>query len=310
MPKIGIIHSGSSGNQDHKRLIDIFLRTLEQEGFVDGQGGFSIDGAHFGDDSHATLRSHANTLVANNVTVLVAGGGTRASQIAKDATSQNPQIAVVFTTANLPVRPATNTTGICAHTADLDRARLSLLRELMPTQNQLGALINSDRFPPGTLNTQRADLDNAAVQLGLQPLSYQDVGNGNGGDLSLITPAFTFWQNASIKAAVIAADPFFNNHRPPLVNAANNKGVAAIYQWREFVDTGGLMSLGPKLSEAYKLAAIYTARILRGERPIDLPILSLTNFELVINLSTAKQLGITVPESLLSRANDIVVRAP
>jgi putative tryptophan/tyrosine transport system substrate-binding protein len=93
-----------------------------------------------------------------------------------------------------------------------------------------------------------------------------------------------------------------------LVNAANNNGVAAIYQWREFVDVGGLISFGPKLSEGYKLAAIYTASILRKEKqPKDLPILSLTNFELVINLTTAKTLNIAVPESLLTRASDIVV---
>ena len=144
--------------------------------------------------------------------------------------------------------------------------------------------------------------------MGLQIPNYQDVGNGHGGDPASITPAFTNLKNAGIQAAVVAADPFFNNHRKPAVDGANNNGVATIYQWREFVDMGGLMSLGPNLSEGYKLAAIYTARILRGEQASNLPIISLTNFELVINLSTATNFGFSpIPESLLSRANDIVV---
>jgi putative tryptophan/tyrosine transport system substrate-binding protein len=310
MPKIGIIHSGSRLNHDLRPLINTFVLSLEQEGFVDGKDGFSIDGPHFGEDNPGTLSGHAANLVAANVDVLVAAGGTRSSQIAMEATTKSPQIAVVFTTVTVPVRPAANMTGICAQTAEFDRKRLGLLQELMPAQNKFGALINSDRFKPGTPNTQKNDLDGAAAALGLQQLSYKDVGDGNGGNPGLIPQAFIAWpkESPSITAALVAADPFFNNHRRQLVNAANNNGVAAIYQWREFVDAGGLMSFGPKLSEGYKLAAIYTASILRKEKqPKDLPIRSLTNFELVINLTTAKALKIAVPESLLTRASDIVV---
>jgi putative ABC transport system substrate-binding protein len=316
MSTIGIIHSGTSGNNDLKKLLDTFLSTLAQEGFVDGQHGFSIvpDGGnqvHWGNDDPTTLATHANNLVTANVNVLVAGGGTRSSQIAKQATQNAPQTAVVFTSVTTPVRPATNMTGICAYTEEFDRKRLSLLQELRPNQNKFGALINSERFLPNTPNTQKADLDAAAGALGLS-LSYKDVAGanpGHGGDPAQINHAFAAWpgENPPVTAALVAADSFFNNHRQPLINAANHNNVATIYQWREFVDAGGLMSYGPNLSECYKLAAIYTANILRGKQPQDLPIWSLTNFELVINLTTAQALNVTIPESLLTRANDIVV---
>lgn len=306
MPQsIGIMHPGSRLNHDLRPLIDTFLLTLEQEGFVDGQNGFSADVRH-GEDNLGTLRGHATHFVTANVNVLVAAGGTRSAQLAMQATGQIP---IVFTSVTVPVRLQPNMTGICAQTAEFDRKRLSLLQELMPTTSKFGALINSDRFPAGAPNTQVNDLNSAAVALSLQPLSYKDVGNGNGGNPGLIAQAFHDWprENPPIRGALVAADPFFNNHRPQVAHAANNNGVAAIYQWREFVDADGLMSFGPNLSEGYKLAAIYTARILRHEkRPSDLPILSLTSFELVINLTTAKALNILIPESLLTRASDIV----
>jgi putative ABC transport system substrate-binding protein len=223
----------------------------------------------------------------------------------------NPNVPVVFTSVTVPVRSANNVTGICAVTAEFDRRRLSLLQELMPAEQKFGVLYNSDRFPAGTPNTQKTDLDDAAAALGLQPPSYKDVGNGAGGSVGQIMAAFQAWptENPRIRGALVAADSFFNNHRPQVINAARNQNIPTVYQWREFVDAGGLMSFGPKLIVAYKLAAIYTARILRNEKtPIGLPIHSLSEFELVINLATAKTLNLSIPESLLARATDIVTR--
>jgi putative tryptophan/tyrosine transport system substrate-binding protein len=306
MPSIGIMHSGTQGNQD--AYINAFQRTLEQQGFINGQNQFQIYGPCYGRNNPQTMANCAATLVAQNVDVLVAAGGTRSAQIASQTTQQIP---IVFTSVAFPVRPASNMTGICAQTAELDRKRLQLLMELMPGQTKFGLLYNSDRFPQAAQNTQLIDLNNAAVALGLQPHSARDVGNGAGGDPNLIAPAFAAWpaEAQPIRAAVVAADPFFNNHRQAVITAANdqNTPVAAVHQWREFVNAGGLMSLGTNLEEAYRLAAVYTARLLRKEKqPRDLPILTLTKFDLAVNLTTARNIGITVPESILVRADHVV----
>jgi putative tryptophan/tyrosine transport system substrate-binding protein len=306
MPTMGIIHSGSKDNQDQEKQIATLILHLEGEGYVHGQDGFSINGPHWAHDDPAKLRSYAEHLVQQGVNVLVAAGGSISSQVAKEAT-QSSGTPVVFTSASHPVSPAPNMTGICARTTELDPTRLTLLHELVPAAKKVGALVNSARPQPDT-----KALDDAAAMLGLQPLDYKDVRNGHhhGGDPDKIKQAFHDWAAAGIKAALVTANPFFNNHRRKVVDAARHAKIPAIYQWREFVDAGGLMSYGPKLSEAYKLAALYVARILRKQQhhqPKDLPVALLSKFELVINLSTAKELGVAVPETLRARADDLVV---
>jgi putative ABC transport system substrate-binding protein len=304
MPTIGIIHSGSPGPIQKKEIATLTL-SLESAGFVDGQSGFSIPTPLFADDDPQKLRHHADQFLQQNVDVLVAAGGSISARVAKEATATSGT-PVVFTSVADPVSPATNMTGVCARTTELDPTRLILLHELLPAATTLGALVNSSR---PRFSTQQQELDDAAGMLGLQPLDYKDVVDKHhlGGNPGHINQAFRDWANAHINAALVTANPFFNNHGPSVVNAAQANNIAAIYQWREFVDAGGLMSYGPKLTEAYKLAAVYVGSILGGARPQDLPVALLTKFELVINLTTAKDLGITIPATLRARADDLVV---
>jgi ABC-type uncharacterized transport system substrate-binding protein len=299
MPTIGIIHSGSSGNQDHTTELDTFTLYLEQLGYVDGQGGFSIIDTRYGNDDPGTLRSHADWFVQQGVNVLVAAGGSISAKQAKDATvtSLTP---VVFTSAADQVSPAQNMTGVCARTAELDLTRLLLLHELLPTANKFGALVNSSRP-----NYSIQPLKDAAANLGVQldPKDVVDTGH-SGGNPGKIKQAFDDWSKNGFNAALVTAGPFFNNHRSPVVTAAN---IPTIYQWREFVEEGGLMSYGPKLTDAYKFAATYVARILGGDQPKNLPVMLLSRFELVFNLSTAKTQKVAIPQSLLARADDLIV---
>jgi putative tryptophan/tyrosine transport system substrate-binding protein len=307
MQKIAIMHSGDFTNPDIAAAMEIFTATLRQEGFVNNAGGFSILRCP-GLDNPQILTNCANNFAALNPPpdVLVAAGGTRSAQIASAATATIP---IVFTSVAFPQRLAANTTGICAQTAELDRKRLELLMELMNLKrgDTVGVLFNSDRFPGGAPPTQLTDITNAATALGLMT-NTRDVGTGTGGDVTEIDKAFATWATAAspITAAIVAADPFFNNHRSRVIGEAALNGVATVYQWREFVDANGLISLGTRLFEAYRQAAIYTARILKGELPQNLPIVQLNSFELAVNLTTANDLGIKIPRSILARADHIV----
>jgi putative ABC transport system substrate-binding protein len=297
MPTIGIIHSGSGVVPVQQTEIDTFILSLKNAGYTNGQGGFSIRPPipAYANDNLQQLRAHADNFVRQGVDVLVAAGGSISAQVAKDATAARGT-PVVFTSVADPVSPAPNMTGICARTVELDPTRLILLHELMPAETTIGALISSRPQP----NTQRQLLDNAANVLGLS-LDYKNIANP--GD---IPQAFRAWHQAGIKAAVVTANPFFNNHGPDVINHANNNNIAAIYQWHQFVDAGGLMSYGTKLLDAYNLAGIYVGLILDGQQPQALPVVLLTKFEISMNLTTAKKLDIAVPKTLHARADNLV----
>jgi putative ABC transport system substrate-binding protein len=297
MPTIGIIHSGSGVVPVQQTEIDTFILSLKNAGYTNGQGGFSIRPPipAYANDNLQQLRAHADNFVRQGVDVLVAAGGSISAQVAKDATAARGT-PVVFTSVADPVSPAPNMTGICARTVELDPTRLILLHELMPAETTIGALISSRPQP----NTQRQLLDNAANVLGLS-LDYKNIANS--GD---IPQAFRAWHQAGIKAAVVTANPFFNNHGPDVINHANNNNIAAIYQWHQFVDAGGLMSYGTKLLDAYNLAGIYVGLILDGQQPQALPVVLLTKFEISMNLTTAKKLDIAVPKTLHARADNLV----
>jgi ABC-type uncharacterized transport system substrate-binding protein len=291
MPTIGIIHSGS-GTTVQQRELDAFTDSLAQAGYVDGQNGFSIlKPPPWGNDNSQQLRAHADNFVRQGVSVLVAAGGSISAQVAQQATAASGT-NVVFTSAAYQTSPAPNMTGICARTAELDPTRLILLHELMPAATTIGVLVSSR--PQKKAQTDA--LDSAAQMLGLT-LDYKDIANP--GD---IAQAFRAWRQANIKAAIVTANPFFNNHGKDVVDAAKNNNIAAIYQWRQFVDAGGLMSYGTKLLDAYKLAGIYTGLVLDGQQPQSLPVVLMSDFELAINLSTASNLGIAVPKALRARA--------
>jgi putative ABC transport system substrate-binding protein len=302
--KIGIMHSGTDkpAHQDH---IGALLQTLETAGYDEAgtHKNLDIKAKLFAADKLNKLKDHAKTLInTHHVEVLVAAGGTASAQAAKDvtATQLNPT-PIVFTSFADPASPAKNMTGICARTTELDAIRLNLLHELMPGEQQFGALVNSSRTNYPSLE---AGLKDEATNLGLQEPVFKDVtGGGTASQIEgAIEQAFSDWEGAKLKAAVVTADPLFNNHRDKVIDAARRHKIAAIYQWSEFVRAGGLMSYGTNLLEAYKLAGIYVGRIFDGTDPATLPVVLLTNFELVINLGTASDLQIGIPKTLYARA--------
>jgi putative ABC transport system substrate-binding protein len=302
MPTIGIMHSGSQGK--HEAQIKAFRDGLEWGGASPG-APVTIAGPLYADDDAAKLDTIAAKLVnSDKVDVLVAAGGSASCEAAKKgtATSRTP---VVFTSVANPTRPAANMTGICARTSELDSIRLSLLHELLPGKQKFGALVNPSRF---NCAAQKDHLSNAATLLGLQPPDYKDISNSSDGKADTdIDRAFADWHSRDCAGVLVTADPLFNNHRERVIRAAGApNNVPAIYQWREFAEGGGLMSYGPNLTVAYTLAGTYVGRLLKGTAIADLPVLPLNNFELVINLKTAKALGLDVPPAMLARADLIV----
>jgi putative ABC transport system substrate-binding protein len=237
------------------------------------------------------------------VAVIVASGGTAPSLAAKAATTTIP---IIFTAVADPVkaglvaslnRPGGNVTGIDAITAQLDSKRLQLLGSLLPTGSLVGVLINADR-PDADIQVR--DFQAAGQTVG-QQVAVQKVRTEPD-----IDTAITILVQQRIGALVVAADPFLNSRREQLVALAARHAVPAIYQWREFVTGGGLMSYGPSLADAYRQAGNYAGRILRGEKPADLPVMRPTKFSLVINLKTATALGLTIPQSILLLADEVI----
>jgi len=301
MPTIGIMHSGSQGKHDAQ--IKAFKDGLEWGGAAPG-APVTIAGPLYADDDPAKLDMIAAELVnSDKADVLVAAGGSMSCEAAKKATATSRK-PVVFTSVANPTRPAANMTGICARTSELDSVRLSLLRELLPGEKKFGALLNPSRF---NYAIHKDHLSNAATLLGLQAPDYKDINSTDGKADADIDRAFADWASRDCAGVLVTADPLFNNHRERVIRAAGApNNIPAIYQWREFAEDGGLMSYGPNLITAYMLAGTYVGRILNGTAIKDLPVLPLDDLELVINLKTAKALGLDVPPTLLARA-DLVV---
>jgi putative tryptophan/tyrosine transport system substrate-binding protein len=303
---IGIMHSGTD-KPAHQIHIDAFIQALEAAGYDEAKthNNLDIKARLFAEDDPGKLTGHAKSLInSHHVEVVVAAGGTASALAAKSVTdTQMNPTSVVFTSFADPASPVKNMTGICARTTELDATRLHLLHELMPNETKFGALVNSSR---GNYSSLTASLNAEATKLGLQQPDYTSVvGGGTTNEIDdAIEKAFSDW-HGNVKAAVVTADPLFNNHRDTVIAAARKYKIAAIYQWSEFANAGGLMSYGTNLLEAYKLAGIYVGRILDGDNPDKLPVVLLTNFELVINLGTASKIGIPIPQTLYARATII-----
>jgi putative tryptophan/tyrosine transport system substrate-binding protein len=299
VPVIGFM-SGRSP-EDSAHLVSAFRQGLAEAGFVEGQNvTIEFRWAH-GD--YDRLPALAADLVSRKIAVLVGVGGDVSAVAATKATKTIP---VVFGMGGDPVkagmvasfnRPGGNTTGYTLWTSEMESKRLGLLRELVPGVRLIGVLVNP-QFPP--TEQELADLEPAAKAVSQQLF----VARANS-DTELDAALASFVQQG-VGAFLVTAAPFFDTRHDRIVGFAAQNHLPAVYQFREYATAGGLMSYGPDIVESYRNAGVYVGRILKGEKPADLPVLQPTKFDFVINLKTAKALGLTVPPTLLAEAGEVI----
>jgi putative ABC transport system substrate-binding protein len=273
---------------------------LSETGYIEGQNVRTE--YHWANGSDDRLSTLAADLVRRHVNVILAGG-TPAALVAKDASTTIP---IVFDTAGDPVklglvaslnRPGRNITGITQLSSELVSKRLGLLHDLLPTAGIIGFLVNP--ADPRT-DIQTAEMQEAAKVLGLQ----LHVLNASTDDE--IDRAITSISALRLGALVVGTGDFFSRQSYRLAALIARQGVPAIYQYREYTAAGGLISYGASLSDSYRQAGAYAGRILKGEKPADLPVARATRFELVINLKTAKALGLNIPPGMLAIADEVI----
>jgi putative tryptophan/tyrosine transport system substrate-binding protein len=299
MPVVGYLSARSPDDTWH--LMEAFRRGLYEAGFVEGQNATIEYRWALGEQER--LAGLASDLVRKPATVLVATGGESAALAAKAATSTIP---IVFIIGGDPVklglaasysRPGANATGINILTSTLEPKRLELLRELVPQASTIGAFLDPN-FPP--YESQLRDLREAARTLDLQ---VHELGASTDAEIDL---AFKTVAQQRIGAIMVTAGPFFDTRHEKLVTLAAHYAVPTMYHFREFTAAGGLMSYGIDARVIYRQIGVYAGGILNGEKPAELPILQPTKFELVINLKTAKALGIKVPLTLQVAADEVI----
>jgi ABC-type uncharacterized transport system substrate-binding protein len=299
MPVIGFLGSGPPAPS--APFTAAFLQGLSETGYVEGQNlAIEYRWAEFRYDRFPAL---AADLIARKVDVIVTSGGLEVAVAAKNATSTIP---IVFFAVSDPVgnrliaslaRPGGNVTGVSPMSIELMPKRLELLSELVPQAGAIALLVN-----PDNQQTERVigDVQEAARAKGVQlPVLKASTE-------SEIDAAFASLAQLHAGAVIVAADPFFGARRDQLAALASRHAVPAIYPWREATAAGGLISYGSSIPAASRLAGILVARILKGAKPADLPVEQPTRFELVVNLKTAEALGLTVPPSVLARADEVI----
>jgi putative ABC transport system substrate-binding protein len=296
IPVIGFLDSASPPLH-----VDAFHRGLKEAGFVEGQNA-SIE-YRWAEGQSDRLPALAADLVRRHVSVIAALGGDLTALAAKAATSITP---IVFMNGSDPVksglvtsinRPEGNVTGVSLFAGTVDAKRLELLHELVP-QVSLVAVLNNPLVAETEARSKA--LADAAATMGLQ-LLFLNVSSDREFDLTFATIA-----SQGIRALFVSGSPFFVSQRNQLVPLVARQKIPAIYAWRENVAAGGLMSYGTNVQESARQAGIYVGRILKGEKPTDLPVLQPTKFEFVINVKTAKALGLEIPDKLLALADEVI----
>jgi putative tryptophan/tyrosine transport system substrate-binding protein len=297
-PLIGFLNGASP--EGYAPYVTAFRQGLKEAGYVEGQN-VTIE-YRWAEGQYDRLPALAADLVRRNVTV-IAATSTPAAQAAKALTSTVP---IVFTTGDDPIklglvasfnRPGGHATGVSHLIGELGSKRLGLLRELLPGITVITTLLNPN-FPGA--ERQLRDAEAAAGALGLQLIVLRASTERE------IDAAFATMAQQGASALVVGGDPSFVARREQIVALAARHAIPTIYPVRDFAVAGGLMSYGTDFADAYRQAGVYTGRIVRGEKPADLPVQRSTKFELVINLKTARTLGVTIPAGVLSIADEVI----
>jgi putative ABC transport system substrate-binding protein len=299
MPVIGFLTS--VGQNDRPSHANGFRRGLSEVGYVEGRN-VRIE-YRFADNQHDRLPALAADLIGRKVAVIAATGGSVSAAKALTTT-----IPIVFTYASDPVqegfvaslnRPGGNITGVSWFSALLGGKGLGLMHELVPNAAVVGLLVNLKNPETGSMRMVN-DVHQAARTLGLQVLVLDASTPGE------IDAAFATLRQQGSGALLVHSDPFAASRRQQIVALAARDAIPAMYFNRDFIAEGGLISYGNDVTDAYRRAGIYAARILKGDKPADLPIDQATKFEFVINLKTAKALGLEVPPGLSARADEVI----
>jgi len=298
LPLIGYLNAGS--RDGYWRSAEVFSQSLSTAGYVDGHN-IKIE-FHWAENQYDRLPAMAADLVQRGVAVIVAST-TPSALVAKTASTTIP---IVFSIAGDPVklglvaslnRPGGNITGTTLLVSELVPKRFELLHEVAPKATLIGCLVNPTN--PNTASDTR-DVQAAAQSLGRQSLVVNAVTESD------FEVPFATLAHRRVGALLVASDPFFNSRRDQLIALSARHAIPTMYSWPEFTAAGGLMSYGNSLAHANRETATYVARILRGENASDLPVQQVTKLELVINLKTAKALGLEVPSTLLARADEVI----
>jgi putative ABC transport system substrate-binding protein len=295
-PVIGFLRMTSAADSAH--LVAAFREGLKESGFIEGQN-VAIE-YRYAENHRDRAHDLAGELIGRRAAAIVT------DQAVREAKAASSEIPIVFILGADPVagglvaslnRPGGNVTGIVFLSSQLGAKRIELLRQLVPAATTIGVLA----FPISPEDkTERSQIEAAAKTAGQQILIVDAA------RASEIDSAFATFAEKGVGAVLVGSGPFFRSHKEQIVALAARHALPTSYSLREYVEAGGLMSYGTSITNAYREAGIYAARILKGEKPTELPVMQSTKFELAINMRTAKTLGITVPAMLLVTADDVI----
>jgi putative ABC transport system substrate-binding protein len=300
MPVIGVLHSQSP--EGYSEILRGFRLGLREAGYVEGESA-RIE-YRWAENRYDRLPTLAAELVRRPVNVIAAVGGNASPYAAKAATTTIP---IIFIAGEDPVklglvkslaRPGGNLTGINLFASELTAKRLGLLRELVPAIARVAVLVNPANATTTEVTLRDVELAGRAMRLQIKIYNADTPRE--------IDAAFATMARERPDALFVGAGPFFAARRVQLTQFAARHAIPAIYSGRQNVEIGGLMSYGPNLSDAYRQVGVYVGRILKGAKPADLPVLQSDKFETVINAQTARMLDLTVPHSLLARADEVI----